>query len=404
MLSSVTFDSGTNMLDISLDGSDSVSAQVVNVPGEVARVEVSNNGSPPTPNASDVYFINITGGFGDNLIDLSSPSTADFSYLLTSTSINGGDGNDTIYGSGVMDDIHGDAGDDFIDGGEGSDNIWGNDGADVLNGGAGSDCVMGGDGNDTLWSGSGATDDSFGLDEECGLGTLDGVVDESDECGGRGAGAGGSGPGTIQANEDQYWAIDADLLIVDSAAGLLANDETTAASFVPQLSTPPTHGGITLNSDGSFTFDSLDGFAENDTFTYTLTDGVVASAPAQVTIEVGSLRIIENRPGTFVKLAFDQTGKSMEKWVGMPNGLQVHVVPPAGALATYSVLGDFTIPGTRVKKYSVKEIEGTATPLTPADTTNTDRADCYWMSRDTRQSLHLMTIPSYMVTLSGFRF
>ena len=185
MLSSVTFDTGSNMLDISLEGSDGVSAEVVN-----DKIEVSINGSPttPTPNVSDVHFINVTGGSGDNLIDLSSLSAADFSYLLTSTSINGGDGNDTIYGSGIMDDIHGDAGNDSIDGGYGSDNIWGDEGADVLNGGVDSDCVMGGDGDDTLWSGNGAPDDSFGLDGECGLDMLDGVMDESDECGSGGSG------------------------------------------------------------------------------------------------------------------------------------------------------------------------------------------------------------------------
>ena len=202
MLSSVTFDSGTSTLDISLDGSDSVSAQVVNVPGESDRIEVSINGTlaRPTPNASDVYFINVTGGSGNNLIDLSSLNAADFSYLLTSTSISGGDGNDTIYGSGVMDEIRGEAGDDSIDGGYGSDDVYGGDGADVLNGGAESDCLLSGDGDDTLWNGSGASDDGFGLDGECGLDTLDGVVDESHECGGGSPGS-GSNSGSSMAVE-----------------------------------------------------------------------------------------------------------------------------------------------------------------------------------------------------------
>lgn len=297
MLSSVTFDSGSNMLDISLDGSDSVSAEVVN-----DQVEVSINGSPttPTPNASDVYFINVTGGSGDNLIDLSSLSAADFSYLLTSTSINGGDGNDTIYGSGVMDDIRGEAGADSIDGGSGSDNVWGDDGADVLNGGADSDCVMGGDGDDILWSGSGAPDDGLGLDGECGLDMLDAVMDESDECGG-GSGSGGGGPNTPPVAVDDppagshftFW----DGFGLAQAVDILINDyDAEYDSLTAMVETTPVNGKL-LDSfgtelldgdsfDGYFYYEADPGYFGEDQFTYFAFDGIIQSdTPATVKVE-----------------------------------------------------------------------------------------------------------------------
>ena len=127
MLSSVSFDSGSYQLDISLTGSDDVAVEVVN-----DQVEVPINGTPDvlTPNTYEVFFINVTGGDGPNRIDLSSLHAADFNYLLMSTNINGGAGNDTILGSGVMDYIYGEGDNDSIEGGAGLDNIWGGENDD----------------------------------------------------------------------------------------------------------------------------------------------------------------------------------------------------------------------------------------------------------------------------------
>ena len=87
--------------------------------------------------------------------------------------LNGGLGNDSIYGGGGRDNISAYAGDDFIDGGRGRDFINGGSGNDVidggrgrdfingeagndyLNGGRGNDQIIGGDGDDTLNGGAG---------------------------------------------------------------------------------------------------------------------------------------------------------------------------------------------------------------------------------------------------------
>src|SRR5207248_1682007 len=48
----------------------------------------------------------------------------------------------------------------------------------------------------------------------------------------------------------------------------------------------PSHGTLTLNQDGSFTYTPAANFSGSDTFTYALNDGVVDSAPATVTITI----------------------------------------------------------------------------------------------------------------------
>jgi len=69
--------------------------------------------------------------------------------------IDGGAGNDTLYGSILADTILGGLGNDNLFGGAGDDNLQGGAGADLLDGGEGADVLDGGDGNDTLNGGAG---------------------------------------------------------------------------------------------------------------------------------------------------------------------------------------------------------------------------------------------------------
>jgi hypothetical protein len=82
--------------------------------------------------------------------------------------IDGGDGNDFIYGSDYVDDISGGAGNDeihgredgdYIEGGDGNDTLSGQEGNDVLVGGAGRDNLMGGLDDDELYANDGAWHD-----------------------------------------------------------------------------------------------------------------------------------------------------------------------------------------------------------------------------------------------------
>lgn len=66
-----------------------------------------------------------------------------------------GDGNDTVDGGRGADTVFGGDGNDVIDGGAGRDQLFGDDGNDVLNGSGGRDSLFGGDGDDTLIGGAG---------------------------------------------------------------------------------------------------------------------------------------------------------------------------------------------------------------------------------------------------------
>ena len=75
--------------------------------------------------------------------------------------LSGGAGNDSLYGGEGNDSISGGVGDDVAYGGKGNDLINGNSGNDILYGDAGNDMLNGGAGNDTLDGGSGV-DQLFG--------------------------------------------------------------------------------------------------------------------------------------------------------------------------------------------------------------------------------------------------
>ncbi len=105
--------------------------------------------------------------------------------------VDGGAGNDTIYGSTNSDDITGGAGDDKLFGLDDVDNIDGGDGADLVVGGAGDDGLVGGAGVDRVygdelgptsaWGNDLLTVVDFGPDTlTCGEGVDAAVVDAGD--------------------------------------------------------------------------------------------------------------------------------------------------------------------------------------------------------------------------------
>jgi cyclophilin family peptidyl-prolyl cis-trans isomerase len=135
------FNAGTGVLTVSSDASD-VIAIAANGSGEV---EVNGDNDPTGMGviaAADVTAIEVTGGDGGNAIDLSNVLTSDYTGL-TSVSIDGGAGGDTISGSEIADQITGGYGNDSINGGDGDDTILGSFGDDTLRGGAGTDTIFG---------------------------------------------------------------------------------------------------------------------------------------------------------------------------------------------------------------------------------------------------------------------
>jgi len=71
--------------------------------------------------------------------------------------------------------------------------------------------------------------------------------------------------------------------------GVLGNDtDPPGHGLTATVATAPTHGALTLNADGSFTYTATSGFTGADSFTYTAADGTLKSTPATVTINVAS--------------------------------------------------------------------------------------------------------------------
>ena len=93
---------------------------------------------------------NLVGGDEVNFGDLRT-----ITVKVCSKFIDGGSGNDRIFGDTCNDFLNGNAGNDILFGESGDDLLDGGSGKDRLYGGIGDDIVEGGDGNDLLFAGSG---------------------------------------------------------------------------------------------------------------------------------------------------------------------------------------------------------------------------------------------------------
>ncbi len=88
------------------------------------------------------------------------------------------------------------------------------------------------------------------------------------------------------ARDDSYTTAEDTPMIV-SAPGVLTNDtDSDGDPLSAILVTGPTHGQLTLNNNGGFTYNPNPNFNGTDLFTYRVTDGPTSSAPATVTITV----------------------------------------------------------------------------------------------------------------------
>jgi VCBS repeat-containing protein len=74
---------------------------------------------------------------------------------------------------------------------------------------------------------------------------------------------------------------------VPVATGVLANDSDLDGQTLSAVrGTGPTHGTLTLNSNGSFSYIPATNYTGPDSFTYTVSDGTASSAPVTVIITV----------------------------------------------------------------------------------------------------------------------
>jgi VCBS repeat-containing protein len=92
------------------------------------------------------------------------------------------------------------------------------------------------------------------------------------------------------AQNDQYVTAENTKLIVGVGTGVLINDsDLDGDPLTSVLASNPTNGQLTLNSDGSFTYNPNANFNGTDTFTYWANDGLANSNLATVTITVTSV-------------------------------------------------------------------------------------------------------------------
>ena len=96
----------------------------------------------------DIRSVAVFGGGGNDSITLRGTGIDYFA--------DGGDDNDSIFGSAANDWLQDSYGDDLLVGGDGADYLAGGPGNDTLNGGPGNDAVLGEAGADHLFGGSGS--------------------------------------------------------------------------------------------------------------------------------------------------------------------------------------------------------------------------------------------------------
>ncbi|HEX2750621.1 MAG TPA: Ig-like domain-containing protein, partial [Verrucomicrobiales bacterium] len=87
---------------------------------------------------------------------------------------------------------------------------------------------------------------------------------------------------------DAYATPQDTVLTVPAATGLVSNDsDVDIQSLSAVLNVNPTHGALTLNTDGSFVYSPDAGYSGIDSFTYRASDGVLSSPVTTVSINVG---------------------------------------------------------------------------------------------------------------------
>ncbi len=78
-----------------------------------------------------------------------------------------------------------------------------------------------------------------------------------------------------------------DTVLTVPAPGVLGNDsDPDGDPLTAALATGPSHGSLSLNANGSFSYTPAADFAGSDSFTYRASDGTLSSSPATVTITV----------------------------------------------------------------------------------------------------------------------
>ncbi len=161
------------------------------------------------------------------------------------------------------------------------------------------------------------------------------------------------------AHNDTY-SVEEDTTLTVPALGVLDNDSDANGDWLSaELRTDVSHGTLTFNYDGSFTYTPDSNWNGTDTFTYIATDCWKDSAEATVTITVSAV----NDAPTAIDLSANEVQEHQP--VGTVVGILSSVDPEAGDTHTYSLVsgdGDagnssFLIDGNELKTVSSFDFE-----------------------------------------------
>lgn len=215
--------------------------------------------------------------------------------------------------------------------------------------------------------------------------------------------------GDINVLPDIYTVAEDGVLTVPAATGVLNNDGTSGQSLTASIVSQPSHGTLTLNPDGSFTYTPNDNFSGVDSFTYTATDGTLTGNTATVTINITAV----NDPPTGVADNYT-TNEDTALTVNATNGVlkndsdpdddaltvEVATGPAHGTLQlnadgsfVYTPTADYN--GTDSFTYRVKDGTHTSDPITVTLTINAvneppvANADSYTMDEDTTLTVNV---------------
>ena len=130
-----------------------------------------------------------------------------------------------------------------------------------------------------------------------------------------------------------------DTLLTVATPGVLSNDQDVDGDpMTAQLVSGPSHGTLTLNADGSYTYLPAPNYYGSDSFTYRVTDGVLTSANATVNITVTAV----NDPPVATNDSYT-TPEDTALTVPVGTGLLVNDTDPDGDPLTV-VVSPVTVP------------------------------------------------------------
>jgi hypothetical protein len=186
--------------------------------------------------------------------------------------------------------------------------------------------------------------------------------------------------GNPVANADMFYGVQNGTLNIPAYAGVLSNDTGGNGPLSAVLIAPPSHGTVSLSSDGGFQYTNTSYAMMGDSFSYEATDGTNDSSPANVSISFSGMTQPQVQSTSF-NVLHDHTLNVSAPGVLLgssdPNHLHltaVLVTPPASGSLTLNDDGSFTyVPSLHFQGsvgLSFKAYDGNQYSMSASDTIN----------------------------------